>query len=100
MRRPPKLQDHVGFLIEEAPIPIPTEVDFTDYMWMADELEEFDRQVEEEFWEELFLEACFEEMLEEEEAQWQFFHSIQISNSKLNPEAPEFIPRFNMSSSV
>ena len=45
MRRPSKLQDHVWFVLEEVPVPIPTDVDFTDYLWMADELEEFDRQV-------------------------------------------------------
>ena len=100
MRRPSKLQDHVWFVLEEVPVPIPTDVDFTDYLWMADELEEFDRQVEEEFWEELFLEACFEEMLAEEEAEWQFYQALQISNSKLNPEAPEFVPKYSISSSV
>ena len=45
MRRPSKLQDHVWFVLEEVPVAIPTDVDFTDYLWMADELEEFDRQV-------------------------------------------------------
>lgn len=37
-------------------------------------------QVEEEFWEELFLEACFEEMLAEEEAQWQHFQHSMVLN--------------------
>lgn len=100
------------------------EVDFSEYLWMADvELEDFDRQVEEELLEEAFIEACFEEMLAEEEAaQWfvygqnltegadvvtleDAFKSLDIIdtskpkeevvvNSKLNPEAPEFVPRY------
>ncbi|XP_021168391.2 polyadenylate-binding protein-interacting protein 2 [Fundulus heteroclitus] len=44
---------------------------FADYMWMENE-EEFNRQVEEELWEEEFLENCFQEMLDEEE-QWEWF---------------------------
>lgn len=42
---------------------------FAEYMWMENE-EEFDRQVEEELWEEDFMEQCFLEMLEEEEWEW------------------------------
>ncbi|XP_064603379.1 polyadenylate-binding protein-interacting protein 2-like [Liolophura sinensis] len=90
-------------------------VDFSDYEWMGEELEEFDRKVEEEFWEEEFIEACFEEMLEEEEAQRllmeEEIHAYEellknienrnisnfldnvVNSSKLNPNAPEFIPR-------
>lgn len=93
MRRPSKLQEHVWFSIDDIPVPLSNDVDFTDYFWMAEELDEFDRQVEEEFWEELFLEACFEEMLAEEEAQWQHFQHSMIVNSKLNPNAPEFVPK-------
>ncbi|XP_067656349.1 polyadenylate-binding protein-interacting protein 2-like isoform X1 [Haliotis asinina] len=102
------------------------EVDFSEYLWMADvELDDFDRQFEEELLEEAFIEACFEEMLAEEEAaQWCLFNQngsevsgtdistvedafktleiIDTSkpkeevviNSKLNPEAPEFVPRY------
>ncbi|XP_017260932.1 polyadenylate-binding protein-interacting protein 2 [Kryptolebias marmoratus] len=44
---------------------------FAEYMWMENE-EEFNRQVEEELWEEEFIESCFQEMLEEEE-QWEWF---------------------------
>ncbi|KAM7418246.1 hypothetical protein PAMA_017754 [Pampus argenteus] len=44
---------------------------FAEYMWMENE-EEFNRQVEEELWEEEFIERCFQEMLEEEE-QWEWF---------------------------
>ncbi|XP_041653405.1 polyadenylate-binding protein-interacting protein 2-like [Cheilinus undulatus] len=94
---------------------------FAEYMWMENE-EEFNRQVEEELWEEEFIERCIQELLEEEE-QWEWFipsrdlpaHSVaqlqdQISllvldadvhadadfdivvNSSLNPNAKEFIP--------
>ncbi|XP_008325458.1 polyadenylate-binding protein-interacting protein 2 [Cynoglossus semilaevis] len=44
---------------------------FAEYLWMENE-EEFNRQVEEELWEEEFIERCFQEMLEEEE-QWEWF---------------------------
>nr|XP_020449652.1 polyadenylate-binding protein-interacting protein 2-like isoform X1 [Monopterus albus] len=99
---------------------------FAEYMWMENE-EEFNRQtagacvqVEEELWEEEFIECCFQEMLEEEE-QWEWFIPSrdlpsqtvsqlqeQISllvldadaeadfdvaiNSSLNPNAKEFTP--------
>ncbi|XP_059203016.1 polyadenylate-binding protein-interacting protein 2-like [Centropristis striata] len=51
------------FLSEDEP--------FAEYLWMEHE-EEFNRQVEEELWEEEFIERCFQEMLEEEE-QWEWF---------------------------
>ena len=45
-------------------------------------------QVEQELWEEAFIEACFEEMLAEEEAQWQHF----TSNQQWEPHPWEFYP--------
>ncbi|KAJ0023533.1 hypothetical protein NQD34_003432 [Periophthalmus magnuspinnatus] len=42
---------------------------FAEYMWMENE-EEFDRQVEEELWEQDFIESCFNQMLEEEQWEW------------------------------
>lgn len=94
---------------------------FAEYLWMENE-EEFNRQVEEELWEEEFIERCVQELLEEEE-QWEWFIPSrdlpaqtvtqlqdQISllvldsdvhadadfditvNSSLNPNAKEFIP--------
>ncbi|KAJ8015075.1 hypothetical protein DPEC_G00022360 [Dallia pectoralis] len=42
---------------------------FAEYMWMENE-DEFNRQIEEELWEEEFIEQCFQEMLEEEEYEW------------------------------
>lgn len=42
-------------------------VDYSEYMWMGEEMEEFDQQCLEEFLEEEFISQCFEEMLEEED---------------------------------
>ncbi|KAL2077433.1 hypothetical protein ACEWY4_026937 [Coilia grayii] len=89
---------------------------FAEYMWMENE-EEFNRQIEEELWEEEFIERCFQEMLEEEEHEWfipardlpQTHSPLQdqlaalvivdglmfndlVVNSNLNPNAKEFIP--------
>ncbi|XP_002738159.1 polyadenylate-binding protein-interacting protein 2B-like [Saccoglossus kowalevskii] len=44
---------------------------FEEYLWMA-EVEEFDKKVLEELQEEEFMEACMEEMLLEEEADWYY----------------------------
>ncbi|XP_013395518.1 polyadenylate-binding protein-interacting protein 2 [Lingula anatina] len=94
-----------------------SEVDFSEYVWMGEELEEFDRKCEEEFWEEQFIECCFEEMIAEEEnrlleknneqaqEEQQLAENVQALNldkpelpvitfqSLLNPNAPVFIPR-------
>jgi len=98
---------------KEAPVEN-SEPDFSEYMWMAEEgVENFDRQVENELWEEMFIEACFEEMLAEEE-HWFYpeqnsnladmlqgihlseeFTEERIKNSRLNPNAPEFVPRWS-----
>ncbi|XP_077388085.1 polyadenylate-binding protein-interacting protein 2-like [Festucalex cinctus] len=78
---------------------------FAEYMWMEHE-EEFDRQVEEELWEEDFMERCFQEMLdEEEESEW-FVPARDLPDARcqrtdraasnitsvLNPNAKEFTP--------
>ncbi|KAL4631512.1 polyadenylate-binding protein-interacting protein 2 [Arapaima gigas] len=90
---------------------------FAEYMWMENE-EEFNRQIEEELWEEEFIERCFQEMLEEEE-EYEWFipardlpdtiNHLQeqlnglvigdgniledlVVNSNLNPNAKEFVP--------
>ncbi|KAK3094868.1 hypothetical protein FSP39_007280 [Pinctada imbricata] len=76
MRLPDYLQDEIHQEDQMPHINVDVAVDYSEYVWMGEEeLEDFDRQVEEEFWEEAFLEACFEEMLEEEEAEWQHFSS-------------------------
>ncbi|MGH0117915.1 UNVERIFIED_CONTAM: hypothetical protein FKN15_074382 [Acipenser sinensis] len=90
---------------------------FAEYMWMENE-EEFNRQIEEELWEEEFIERCFQEMLEEEEQhEWfipardlpQTINQLQgqlnglvigdcsvleslVVHSNLNPNAKEFVP--------
>lgn len=103
MKLPAYLQDEVENLV-----PFGNEdLDFSEFEWMADqELEEFDRQVEEEYWEGEFIEACFEEMLQEEEEREMIFFSSsypdhshstmdshnKVFSSKLNPDAPEFVP--------
>nr|XP_022290210.1 polyadenylate-binding protein-interacting protein 2-like isoform X1 [Crassostrea virginica] len=103
MKLPPYLQEEVENLA-----PFGNEdLDFSEFEWMADqELEEFDRQMEEEYWEGEFIEACFEEMLQEEEDREMIFfsnscselsfstmdNSNKVFSSKLNPNAPEFIP--------
>ncbi|XP_078116088.1 polyadenylate-binding protein-interacting protein 2-like [Sander vitreus] len=83
---------------------------FAEYLWMEHE-EEFNRQVEEELWEEEFIEHCFQEMLEEEQWEW-FIPSRDLPaldtdvhtdvhadadflltvSSSLNPNAKEFTP--------
>ncbi|XP_042193720.1 polyadenylate-binding protein-interacting protein 2 [Callorhinchus milii] len=88
---------------------------FAEYMWMEHE-EEYNRQVEEELWEEEFLERCFQQMLDEEDKEWFIperdlpgINQIQqqmnglsvndsskteelVSKSTLNPDAKEFVP--------
>ncbi|CAN9514639.1 unnamed protein product [Ophioblennius macclurei] len=60
------------FISEEDP--------FAEYMWMENE-EEFNRQVEEELWEEEFIEHCFQEMLEEEEQREWFIPSRDLPSA-------------------
>lgn len=149
MRTPRYLRDSDPALSNVPIQPEPVvEIADVEYEWMAEELENVERQVEHELWEEAFIEACFEEMLAEEDAQWHHFtylntntyapltvpltgptfitplvspapsvwapcyyapvsqtmitpesintvfrHSQPISCSRLNPEAPEFVPR-------
>uniref|UniRef100_A0A3Q3DYX8 Polyadenylate-binding protein-interacting protein 2 n=1 Tax=Hippocampus comes TaxID=109280 RepID=A0A3Q3DYX8_HIPCM len=86
---------------------------FAEYMWMEHE-EEFNRQVEEELWEEDFMERCFQEMLDEEEASEWFVPARDLPDARgqradrptvrqshlfstnipsvLNPNAKEFTP--------
>lgn len=44
MRTPPSLLEEDRQGEPQPPDAPPQEVDFSEYMWMADELEEFDRQ--------------------------------------------------------
>lgn len=112
--------------------PANTEVDFSEYMWMAEEMEEFDQQVEEELREQELIEQGFEDLYEMEEIVSEILSSSPVDHalitfdssqgsmrtngmvyarqdslfsvggvetlptrttSKLNPLAPEFIPK-------
>ncbi|RUS79982.1 hypothetical protein EGW08_012247 [Elysia chlorotica] len=114
---------------EITPVPNNQEVDFSEYMWMAEEMEEFDQQVEEELREQELIEQGFEDLYEMEEIVSEILSSSPIEHalitfdseqgsmrtngmvyarqqslssvaaietrttSKLNPLAPEFIPK-------
>lgn len=93
--------------------------DFSEFMWMAEDGadEGLQQQVEEEMEliEQDFLEAMFEDLLREEDEQQVYYgppdtepNQVSYQNSKanystmqlpkiqsqLNPNAPEFVPRF------
>ncbi|KAL8602878.1 hypothetical protein ACOMHN_026838 [Nucella lapillus] len=80
MRTPPSLLEEEQADSQQPENPGP-EVDFSEYVWMGEELEEFDRQVEEELWEQAFIEACFEDMLAEEELHWYFSQLPHLHSS-------------------
>lgn len=56
------------------------DVDFSEYVWMGEEMEDFDRKVLEDLYEQEFIEQCFEEMLEEEESEWFYPGNPQHQN--------------------
>ncbi|KAL1492969.1 hypothetical protein ABEB36_011124 [Hypothenemus hampei] len=73
----------------------PPENDFSEYMWMEHE-EEFDKEVMQRLEEEALMEECIAYM-SSENASFQNPADGQVEidsvvNSKLNPEAAEFIP--------
>lgn len=97
---------------------VDSDIEYSNHEWTTEELDAVDTQVQQELWEEAFIEACFEEMLAEEEEQWQHYgfygnsqqgeshtgdtfypiyqHSTDnqrqlVTRSMLNPEAPEFV---------
>jgi hypothetical protein len=123
----------VSLLNDDEPEIIPIiqnqDVDFSEYMWM-EQMDEFDRQVEEELQEQELIEQCFEDLYEMEQIASEILSSSPIENafitfdsshagmrtvgmaharqeyavsvpsqeevivsSKLNPLAPEFVPR-------
>lgn len=59
------------------------DVDFSDYMWMGEEMEEFDSKCIQELCEEAFIESCFEELFEEED---QFAEELEQFLSSLTQE--------------
>ncbi|XP_060537110.1 polyadenylate-binding protein-interacting protein 2B [Cylas formicarius] len=72
------------------------ENDFSEYMWMENE-EEFDKEVMQRLEEEELMEECMEAFMSEENSaptatQSALTVSESVQNSKLNPEAAEFVP--------
>lgn len=74
----------------------PPENDFSEYLWMENE-EEFDKEVMQRLEEEALMEECMEAFMNDESNSYQ--HTTQgvppvpaVANSKLNPEAAEFVP--------
>ncbi|BFZ01263.1 hypothetical protein BsWGS_04302 [Bradybaena similaris] len=67
---------------EEPEIPIiqNQEVDFSEYMWM-EEMDEFDRQVEEELREQELIEQCFEDLYEMELIASEILSSSPVENA-------------------
>ncbi|XP_052831140.1 polyadenylate-binding protein-interacting protein 2 isoform X3 [Octopus bimaculoides] len=82
--------------------PVKSEVDFSEYMWMGEEgVENFDRQVEKEILEEILKEGHWwlfsagsqlKSELNADQLPSLPITEEQIANSRLNPNAPEFIP--------
>ncbi|CAD5112956.1 DgyrCDS2163 [Dimorphilus gyrociliatus] len=87
---------------------IKEETDFSEYVWMGEELEEFDRKVVAELEEQYEMEEEFEKFLEQQVvyyidfaldddgiplAQVLRYLDDLVRNSKLNPNAPEFVPK-------
>ncbi|CAG5127868.1 unnamed protein product [Candidula unifasciata] len=56
------------------------EVDFSEYMWM-EEMEEFDRQVEEELQEQDLIEQCFEDLYEMEQIASEILSRSPVENA-------------------
>ncbi|KAJ8980709.1 hypothetical protein NQ317_019203 [Molorchus minor] len=82
--------------IEE--INAPTENDFSEYLWMENE-EEFDKEVMQRLEEEALMEECLEAFMNDENNPENRNNQSEnepstdsVANSKLNPEAAEFVP--------
>ncbi|XP_066158588.1 polyadenylate-binding protein-interacting protein 2B [Euwallacea fornicatus] len=73
----------------------PPENDFSEYMWMENE-EEFDKEVMQRLEEEALMEECIAYMSTENGSYQNSSEgsgdSIEVTTSKLNPEAAEFVP--------
>ncbi|CAH1158789.1 unnamed protein product [Phyllotreta striolata] len=73
------------------------ETDFSEYLWMEHE-EEFDKEVMQRLEEEALMEECLEAFMNDENnsnpaTQQSIPASVDnVANSKLNPEAAEFVP--------
>lgn len=74
----------------------PPENDFSEYLWMENE-EEFDKEVMQKLEEEALMEECIEAFMNDESDSYhnttQELPPVEsVENSKLNPEAEEFVP--------
>lgn len=62
--------------------------EFADYLWMGDEMDNFDQQMEAEFEEEIkeeeFIKSCIEQLLDEEEEQTVYFNPSRSSGDDPN----------------
>ncbi|XP_050313607.1 polyadenylate-binding protein-interacting protein 2B [Anthonomus grandis grandis] len=68
----------------------PPEDDFSEYLWMENE-EEFDKEVMQRLEEEALMEECIA-FMSNENSNSGSENAGNVTNSKLNPEAAEFIP--------
>jgi hypothetical protein len=72
------------------------EVDFSEYMWMGEEMEQFDNECLLELCEQEFIESCFEELFEEEE---KFAGEIESYLERLTPdEIGQLVDQLNSAS--
>lgn len=60
---------------------------FEDFEWM-EKLDDFDRQIEEEIWEEEFIRSCIEQLLDEEEER-ETMTAAEILQQKMENEKLE-----------
>jgi hypothetical protein len=81
--RLPKMKLPVNEDVTSSSNVIERNVDFSDYMWMGEEMEEFDSKCILELYEEDFIESCFEELFAEEE---QFAEEMEMYLSNLTQE--------------
>ena len=70
---------------------------FADYLWMGDEMDNFDQQMEAEFEEEIkeeeFIKSCIEQLLDEEEEQTVYFNPSRSSDDPNVPNEVLFDPQ-------
>lgn len=86
MRTPQSLLDEDDPDIMNVP-PHNHQVDFSEYMWM-EEMEEFDRQVEEELQEQEMIEQCFEDLYEMERMASEILSTSPVENALITFESP------------
>ena len=76
---------------------------FADYLWMGDEMDNFDEQMEAKFEEEIkeeeFIKSCIEQLLDEEEEQTVYFNPSKSSDGSDVPNEVLFDPQLHYHSS-